>query len=263
MQDRMNVTRAGRAGSSAMLFVHGFGCDQRMWRHVAPEFEDDHDVVLLDLIGSGGSDLSAWDPERYATLDGYGDDVIRLCLELELREVTLVGHSVAAIIGVLAQIRRPDLVARLVLVAPSPRYLDDSGYVGGFSQADVSDLLTLMDSNHLGWQGHLATTVAGGPQQEAVAGELEKSFCRTRPDIARHFASVTFTGDNRDDLARVSAPTLVLQPRSDIVAPLEVGDFVHRSIVGSTLEVIDTVGHCPHLSAPQETVAAIRRFLSD
>lgn len=262
LTDQMNVTRTGRTGAPAMVFAHGFGCDQRMWRHLVPAFEADHDVVLLDLTGSGRSELSAYDADRYATLQGYSDDVVRLCAELDLRDVVFVGHSVSAMIGVLAQAERPDLFTELVLVAPSPRYLDDTGYVGGFSEADVQDLLALMDSNHLGWQHHLATAVAGGPEQAEVAGELEESFCRTRPDIARQFAAVTFTGDNREDLRRVSARTLILQSRSDVVAPVEVGTFMHRAIAGSTLEIIDTVGHCPHLSAPEDTLSAIRRFVS-
>ncbi len=258
---KLNAAVRGPSDAPPMVFVHGFGCGQEMWRHVAPEFEDDHRVVVFDLPGSGNADESAYDSVRHDSLDGYRDDVVALLDELALGPVTLVGHSVASMISVLAQRARPELVDRLVLVAPSARYLDDGDYVGGFREADIEDLLQLMSRNHLGWQDPLSSLVAGADQTE-VKDELERSFCRTRPEVAEQFASVTFRGDNRADLAHVTAPTLVLQSEVDSVAPMSAGRFVEAQIPDSTLEVIPTHGHCPQLTAPGETVAAMRRFLT-
>ncbi|MFW6775380.1 alpha/beta fold hydrolase [Nocardioides sp. CPCC 205120] len=261
---RLNVSVTGPLDAPPVVFVHGFGCGQQMWRRVAPAVAADHRVVLLDLVGSGASDMSAYDSERYASLDGYVDDILGLLREMDLSDVAFVGHSVSAMIGVLAQLRAPELVSRLVLVAPSARYVDDDGYVGGFSESDIDDLLRMMDHNHLGWQNPLAGIVAGSGQggDPAAAAELESSFCRTRPDIAHQFATVTFRGDNRADLAGVDAPTLVLQSAIDAVAPPSAGRFVHEQIAGSVYEVIETVGHCPHLTAPAATTDAIRAFLT-
>lgn len=243
-----------------MVFVHGFGCGQEMWRHVAPAFEPDHRVILFDLPGSGAADPSTYDPVRHTHLSAYGDDVVALLEELEVDDAVVVGHSVSAMIAVLAQIKAPQRVARLVLVAPSARYLDDVGYVGGFSESDIADLLDLMNRNHLGWQERLAGIVAGaGPT--GVRDELEQSFCRTRPDIAAQFAAVTFLSDNRQDLSQVSVPALVLQAREDLVAPLSAGEYVRDHLPTSEYVVIDTQGHCPHLSAPRETIDATRAFL--
>lgn len=243
-----------------MVFVHGFGCGQEMWRSVAPSFERDHRVILFDLPGSGRSDLSTFDPERHTSLDAYGDDLTGLMRELEVSDAVLVGHSVSAMIGALVQIKSPELVSRLVMVAPSARYLDDDGYVGGFSETDIGELLDLMDRNHLGWQAPLAEMVAGASQPD-IKQELEESFCRARPEIAAQFADVTFRGDNRADLDRVSAPTLVLQSRDDVVAPLAAGEYVRDHIRGAQFVIVDTHGHCPHMSAPEQTVDAIRRFI--
>ena len=242
------------------MFVHGFGCGQDMWRHVAPAFEDDHRVVLFDLPGSGEADPSAYDSERHGRLEGYRDDIIALLDELDLRSVVLVGHSVSAMIAVLVQIARPDLVERLVLVTPSARYLNDDPYVGGFSDADIDELLGLMSRNHLGWQDPLSALVAGS-DSSPVKDELERVFCRTRPEFAAEFAAVTFRGDNRTDLPRVSARTLVLQSREDSVAPLSAGLYVKDAVPDCVFEILETRGHCPQLSAPDETATAIRRFL--
>ncbi len=231
-----------------------------MWRYVAPEFENEYRTVLLDLPGSGAAAAASYDAQRHATLDGYRDDLVALLQELGLSSVVLVGHSVSAMIGVLLHIARPDLVERLVLVTPSARYLDDVDYAGGFSAGDIDELLELMSRNHLGWQNPLATMVAGDPDS-AAHGDLEQAFCRTRPEIAAQFAEVTFRGDNRADLSAVSAPTLVLQSAEDIIAPPSAVSFVRDAIPGAQSEVIATRGHCPHLSAPSETVSAIRRFL--
>ncbi len=259
--ERHHVSVSGPPDGRPMVFAHGFGCDQSMWRHVAPAFEDDFRVVLFDHVGSGRSDLDAWDAEAYASLETYARDVVDLCHELGLRDVVLVGHSVSSMIAVLAQIAEPGLITGLVLVGPSARYIDDGSYRGGFSPDDIGELLELMDSNHLGWQEPLAGMVMPGDALAPERDELDDSFCRTRPDIARQFAGVTFLGDNRDDLARVSAPTLVLQNRDDPIAPLTAGEYVHEHIAGSRLRIIETSGHCAHLSAPAETIAAIRDFV--
>ena len=258
---RHHVTESGVAHGRPMVFAHGFGCDQAMWRFVAPAFEDRFRVVLFDHVGAGRSDLSAYDPARYSTLQAYADDVLELCHELDLRDVVLVGHSVSSIIAVLASIREPERFSALVLVGPSPRYVDDAGYVGGFSHEDVEEMLGSLDSNYLGWSSAMAPAIMGRPDRPELGAELTDSFCRTDPEIARRFARVTFLSDNRDDLARVTVPTLVLQCRDDVIAPVSVGEFVAREIPGSVLTVLDATGHCPNLSAPEETVAAIEAFL--
>jgi sigma-B regulation protein RsbQ len=258
---RNNVRVAGRPDGQTMLLAHGFGCDQNMWRWVAPAFEDTHRVVLFDHVGAGGSDLSAYDRERYASLDRYAADVLEICAELEARDVIFVGHSVSAMIGVLAARREPDRFARLVLVGPSPRYVDDGGYVGGFSAEDIEELLEALESNYLGWSAAMAPAIMGRPDRPELEAELTNSFCRTDPEIARDFARVTFLSDNRADLGEVRIPTLVLQCSDDIIAPAAVGEYVHRTMPNSELVRLRATGHCPNLSAPEETVAAIKAFL--
>jgi sigma-B regulation protein RsbQ len=244
-----------------MLFAHGFGCDQNMWRWVAPAFEDTHRVVLFDHVGAGGSDLTAYDAERYASLDAYAEDVLEICRELDARDVIFVGHSVSAMMGVLAARREPDRFARLVLVAPSPRYVDAEGYLGGFSSEDIEGLLESLESNYLGWSGAMAPVIMGQPDRPELGAELTNSFCRTDPEIARDFARVTFLSDNRADLGAVRTPALVLQCSDDVIAPDAVGEFVHRAMPNSELVRLRATGHCPNLSAPEETVAAIKAFL--
>jgi len=262
VRERHHVRITGDPSGRPMVFAHGFGCDQAMWRFVAPEFERDHRVVLFDLVGAGHSDVSAYDPVRYSSLDGYADDVVELVRDLELTDVVFVGHSVSAIIGVLAVTRAPELFSQLVMVSPSPRYADDRDYVGGMTERDIDGLLEALDSNYLGWSAQMAPVIMGRPDRPELQQELTDSFCRTDPQIARQFAEVTFRSDNRDDLAGVRIPTLVLQCAVDAIAPPTVGEFVHAQIPGSTLVVLDTVGHCPHLSAPDETVHAMRAFLA-
>jgi sigma-B regulation protein RsbQ len=258
---RNNVTESGRLDGPPLLFAHGFGCDQNMWRFVAPAFEDTHRVVLFDHVGAGRSDLSAFDPERYSDLAGYAADVLEICRALDLNDVVFVGHSVSAMIGVLAAVQEPERFSRLVLVGPSPRYIDDGDYVGGFTDADIDGLLESLDSNYLGWSGAMAPVIMGNPDRPELGAELTNSFCRTDPTIAGHFARVTFTSDNRSDLPAVRVPTLILQSREDAIAPPSVGAYVHREIPGSTLVELDAMGHCPNLSAPEETVTAIKSFL--
>jgi sigma-B regulation protein RsbQ len=244
-----------------MLFAHGFGCDQNMWRHVAPAFAGEYRTVLFDLVGAGESDASAFDPARYGSLDGYARDVLEICDELSLRDVVFVGHSVSAMIGVLAASERPELFRQLVLVAPSPRYLDDDGYEGGFERADIDGLLESLESNFLGWSAAMAPAIIGNPDRPELGEELTNSFCRTDPEIARHFARVTFLSDNRADLARVRTPSLILQCSDDLLAPLSVGEFMERGLAGSMLVNLQATGHCPNLSAPAELIAAMRAAL--
>ncbi len=259
---RNNVRVRGRADGQPIVFAHGFGCDQNMWRFVAPEFEAEYKVVLFDHVGAGESDLSAYDPERYSSLAGYAQDVNELCEALDLHDVILVGHSVSAMIGLLAvRDADPGRYSRLVMVGPSPRYVDDEGYVGGFSRADIDELLESLDSNYLGWSSAMAPAIMGNPDRPELGEELTASFCRTDPDIARRFAEVTFLSDNRADLGSISIPTLVLQCTQDVIAPVEVGRYVHEAIPGSTLTLLDATGHCPNLSAPEETAAAIADFV--
>jgi sigma-B regulation protein RsbQ len=257
---RNNVRVSGQ-GTRPMLFAHGFGCDQHMWRFMAPAFEASYKVVLFDHVGAGRSDVSAYDREKYGTLDGYATDVLELCEELALTDVIFVGHSVSAMIGVLAATQQPERFGGLVLVGPSPRYLNDEGYVGGFSQQDVAELLDALDSNYLGWSSAMAPAIMGNPDRPELATELTNSFCRTDPTIASQFARVTFLSDNRDDLAAVRVPTLVLQCSDDIIAPTAVGDYIHARILGSELVRLKATGHCPNLSAPDETTAAVLDFL--
>ena len=255
-----NLTQTGR-GSVPMLFAHGFGCDQNMWRHVTPAFVDDYRVVCFDYVGHGQSDFSAYDRRKYSTLDGYADDVLEICRENDLRDVIFVGHSVSAMVGILAAIREPSRFQKLVLVSPSPCYLNDGDYTGGFTRAGIDELLSFLDSNHLGWSSAMAPVIMGNPDRPELGVELTNSFCRTDPEIAKDFARVTFLSDSRGDLAKHSIPSLIIQCSQDIIAPPFVGDYLHRHLRGSSLSVLSATGHCPHLSAPDETVAAIRRFL--
>jgi sigma-B regulation protein RsbQ len=259
---RNNVSVSGQPAGRPIIFLHGFGCDQTMWRHVAPAFEDDHRVVLLDHVGAGGSDLSAYRPDRYATLHGYADDLLGVVRELDLHDVVLVGHSVSAMIAVLAANREPERFGALVLVGPSPRYVDDGDYRGGFTVEDVEGLLETMELDYLGWSSTMAPVIVGNPDRPELGGELTEAFCRVDPAVARQFAQVTFLSDNRADLARVRVPTAVLQCTDDPIAPAQVGEYVHRHVAGSRLFALEATGHCPNLSAPAETTAAIRSFIA-
>ena len=258
---RNNVVLTGDPGAPAMVFAHGFGCDKSMWRFVAPAFEQTYRVVLFDHVGAGGSDLGAYDPSRYASLDGYAQDVVEIVEALELGPVTFVGHSVSAMVGLLASVQRPDLFEQLVLVGPSPRYIDDDGYRGGFSAAEIDELLETMDANYLGWSAFIAPVIMGNPDRPELGEELTNSFCRTDPAIARRFARTTFLSDNRADLAAVTTPSLVVQCRQDVIAPPEVGRYVHEHLTGSEFVQIDAVGHCPNLSAPELLVTAMTAYL--
>ncbi|MGX0965302.1 sigma-B regulation protein RsbQ [Bradyrhizobium japonicum] len=258
---KRNNVRVRGAGHRTMIFAHGFGCDQNMWRFVAPAFEKDFMTVVFDHVGAGGSDLSAYDSAKYSTLSGYAKDVVEIGTELGLRDTVFVGHSVSSMIGVLAARQAPGMFGKLVLIGPSPRYIDDDGYVGGFSAQQIEELLRFLDSNHMGWSMQMAPMIMGNPDRPELGQELTNSFCSADPEIAKAFARVTFTSDNREDLAEVSLPTLVLQCSEDIIAPPEVGEFVARNIPNSRMIVLDATGHCPNLSAPEEVVAAMRPFV--
>jgi sigma-B regulation protein RsbQ len=260
--ERNNVVEHGPRDGRPMVFAHGFGCDQNMWRFVWPELADDHRVVLFDHVGAGGSDASAFDRDRYASLQGYANDVLEICHELDLTDVVFVGHSVSAMIGALAAAAEPERFGRLVLVGPSPRYIDDEGYTGGFTREDIEGLLASMDSNYLGWSGAMAPVIMGNADRPELGDELTNSFCRADPEIARHFARVTFMSDNRADLKRVRTPSLVLQCADDVIAPDVVGEYVDRELPDSRLVRLAATGHCPNLSAPEETVGAIEAFLA-
>ena len=257
---RHNVNVRG-SGERAMMFAHGFGCDQNMWGPVARDFERDFRVILFDYVGHGRSDLSAYQRERYSTLAGYAEDVVEIGRALDLHEAIFVGHSVSAMIGALASLMAPEMFSQLVMVGPSPRYVDDEGYRGGFSREQVEELLRFLEDNHFGWSAAMAPAIMGNPERPELSARLENSFCNTDPDIARDFARVTFLSDNRRDLAAIGVRTLILQCSADIIAPVEVGEFVHASMPNSEYRLLRATGHCPNLSAPEEVTAAIREFV--
>ena len=256
---RNNVIDNGQG--ETLLFAHGYGCDQQVWRHVAPAFSG-YQTVLFDHVGAGGSDLTAFNPYKYRSLEGYASDVLALCDELQLQNVTLIGHSVSAVIGMIAVLKRPNLFSRLVMVAPSPCYVNQEDYVGGFTLPDIEGLLELLDNNHLGWSAAMAPVIMGNAQRPELTEELAGSFCRMDPTIARHFARVTFLSNNLQDLPKVSIPTLILQCADDAIAPSSVGRYMRDVMPTSRLVMMKASGHCPHLSAPEETIAEIKSFLN-
>ena len=257
---RNNVHVTGE-GDTTIVFAHGFGCDQNMWRFIAPAYEDRFRVVLFDLVGSGLSDLSAYDRGRYDSLQGYADDVLEIVDEVAAGPVVFVGHSVSAMIGMLADLQAPGRFVGQIMVGPSPCYINDGDYVGGFNRPDIESLLETLESNYLGWSSTMAPAIMGAPGKPELGAELTNSFCRTDPDIAKHFARVTFMSDNRADLPKLQTPTLVLQCSDDIIAPVCVGEYIHRVLPNGTLRVIENVGHCPHMSAPDASAAAMNDFL--
>jgi sigma-B regulation protein RsbQ len=261
VQKRNNVRVAGD-GPVTLVFAHGFGCDQNMWRFVAPAFETRFRTVLLDLVGSGNSDLSAYDRLKYDSLEGYADDILEVIDEFATGPAIFVGHSVSAMIGMLADLKAPDRFLAHVMVGPSPCYINDGGYLGGFERKDIESLLQTLESNYLGWSSNMAPAIMGAPGKPELAQELTNSFCRTDPDIARQFARVTFMSDNRADLPRLKTPTLILQCTDDLIAPRSVGDYLQRTLPNSRLRLINNVGHCPHLSEPAASLVAMEEFLA-
>ena len=255
-----NVTIHGTS-SKVMFFVHGYGCDQNMWRFITPHFKDTYKIVLIDLVGSGKSDEKAYDYDKYNSLEGHADDIINICDALNLKDVCIVAHSVSAMIANLAAIKRPALFKKIIMIGPSPRYINDADYFGGFSQKDINELLETLDSNYLGWSSAMAPVIMGNLDRPELAAELEESFCQNNPEIATHFAKVTFLGDNRNELKELSTDTLIIQSKTDAIASIEVGQYVNNNISNSKLEVLETIGHCPHLSAPNKTIEAIKNYL--
>jgi sigma-B regulation protein RsbQ len=249
-------------GPITMLFAHGFGCDQNMWRYLAPTFEKRFRVVLFDLVGSGNSDLAAYDRVKYDTLQGYADDVLEIIDAFAAGPVIFVGHSVSSMIGLLAANKAPERFLAHIMIGPSPCYINDQDYCGGFERQDIDELLAAVENNYLGWSSAMAPAIMGAPEQPALGVELTNSFCRTDPDIAKQFARVTFLSDHRKDLSRCQVPTLILQCSDDIIAPLAVGEYMHRALPRSTLKVIENVGHCPHLSSPHASTVAMEEFVA-
>lgn len=259
---RNNVQVFGQ-GSQPMMFAHGFGCDQHMWRFVTPAFEEEYRIILFDYVGHGASDLRAYNVERYSDLSGYAEDILEICQALALAEVILVAHSVSSMIGTLAAIQAPELFRSIIFVGPSPRYLNDPpDYVGGFERKDIEELLDTMDRNYIGWANFLAPQIMKNPEHPELSEELTQSFCSTDPVVARQFAEATFLSDNRRDLPNLRVPSLIMQCSDDLIAPMEVGRYMEAHTPGSTLRVMKATGHCPHMSAPEETVQIIKEFLS-
>jgi len=259
--NRNNIKTWGN-GLKTILFAHGFGCDQNMWRYVTSAFEDDYKIVVFDYVGAGRSDLSAYNSERYSSLVGYAQDVLEVCEAMELTDIIYVGHSVSCMIGVLAALKRPQYFSDLILIGPSPCYINSDGYIGGFSKRDIDELLDTMDKNYIGWANFLAPAIMKNAERPELSEELTESFCSTDPKIARQFAMATFLSDNRSDLANVRTPSLIMQCSDDLIAPVEVGEYLHRNLTGSTLKILAATGHCPHMSHPEETIAVIKAYLA-
>ena len=260
ISQRNNVRVFGK-GSQSMMFAHGFGCDQNMWRFVTPAFENDYKIILFDYVGAGKSDKSAYNRERYSSLHGYAQDVLDICEELQLKNIVFVGHSVSSMIGLLAAIEQPQHFEKLIMVGPSPCYINYDDYKGGFERKDIEGLLDTMEKNYIGWANFLAPNIMGNNDRPHLGEELTESFCSTDPLIARQFAEATFYSDNRHDLNKTKIPSLILQCSEDIIAPLEVGDYLHKNLPNSTLRVMRATGHCPHMSEPDETIALIKEYL--
>lgn len=257
---RNNVKVFGK-GQQPMMFAHGFGCDQNMWRYLTPAFENDYQIILFDYVGAGKSDKSAYNSERYSSLQGYAQDVLDICEELQLKNTIFVGHSVSSMIGLLAAIEQPHYFEKLIMVGPSPCYINYDDYKGGFEKKDIEGLLDTMEKNYIGWANFLAPTIIGNKDRPHLGEELTESFCSTDPLIARQFAEATFFSDNRHDLNKTKIPSLILQCSEDIIAPLEVGDYLHKNLPNSTLRIMKATGHCPHMSEPEETISLIKEYL--
>jgi sigma-B regulation protein RsbQ len=258
---RNNVNVIGN-GQKVMLFAHGFGCDQNSWKFIIDAFTNDYKLILFDYVGSGKSDLSEYDTSKYGTLQGYAQDILDICHELNIKDAIFVGHSVSSMIGVLAAKKDPALFEKLIFIGPSPRYLNEEGYTGGFEKADLEALFEFMDNNYLGWSSALAPAIIGNADRPELGEFLTNSFCSTDPDIAREFARVTFFSDNRADLKDLAVESLTLQCSDDIIAPIAVGNYINANLPKNTLVIMKATGHCPHISEPEETVAAIKAYLS-
>lgn len=257
---RNNVKVSGH-GKRTMIFAPGFGCDQQMWRFVAPAFEEDYRVVLFDYVGSGKSDYEAYSSDKYRDLNGYADDILEICSALGATEVTLVGHSVGSIIGMLASIKKPSIIKNIIMVAPSPCYLNDPPeYFGGFEKEDLEGLIQMMELNFIGWANYLAQLVMKNPERPELSEELEESFCSTDPTVAREFAIATFFSDYRSHLSAIKIPALILQCSDDTIAPVEVGNYMKQQMPHSELKQMKATGHCPHMSHPEETIQLMNEY---
>ncbi|WP_325170213.1 alpha/beta fold hydrolase [Noviherbaspirillum pedocola] len=257
---RNNVKITGN-GERTILFAHGFGCDQKMWRFVAPAFEGEYRTVVFDQVGAGNSRIDQYEVASYASLDRYAEDVLEICSVLDIKDCIYVGHSVASMIGVLAALKAPGLFSKMVLIGPSPCYVNRGSYIGGFDASEMDYLLEVLDANYVAWARAMAPTIMGNLDRPELGAELSESFCRADPVIARQFARVTFLSDNREDLEKLVVPTLILQCSEDPIAPELVGKFVHSRIQGSSYIQLRATGHCPNMSSPDETIAAIRTFV--
>jgi len=258
--ERNNVKVFGK-GTQPLMFAHGFGCGQNMWRFMTPAFEENYRIILFDYVGSGKSDLKAYNPERYAALEGYARDVVEICDALDLKDVIFVGHSVSSMIGALASLKRPELFKNLIQIVPSPCYINEADYIGGFDRADIEGLLDMMDKNYIAWANFLAPVIMKNAERPELGQELEESFCSTDPFVARRFAAATFYSDNRADLSNITTPSLIIQLTDDAIAPVAVGEFLHKNIPNSALRLLEASGHCPHMSHPQETISIIKDYL--
>lgn len=258
---RNNVKTFGK-GNKPMIFAHGFGCDQNMWRYITPAFENDYKIVLFDYVGAGKSDIKSYNTERYSSLEGYAHDVLEICETLNLRDAIFIGHSVSSMIGLLAAVEKPEYFSNIIMVGPSPCYINDTGYVGGFERKDIEGLIQTMESNYIGWANFLAPSIMGNKDRPELGQELTESFCSTDPVIANQFAKATFFSDNRKDLTKLKVPTLILQCSEDIIAPLTVGEYLSSNLKDATLKVMKATGHCPHMSEPEETISLINDYLN-
>jgi sigma-B regulation protein RsbQ len=256
-----NNVRIFGTGTRPMLFAHGFGCDQNMWRFITPEFRDDHKIILFDYVGAGKSDIASYNPERYRTLEGYAQDVLDICGELQLEDTIFVGHSVSCMIGLLAAVQQPHHFAEMIMIGPSPCYINKDGYTGGFEYKDIIGLLETMEKNYIGWANFMAPQIMQNSNRPELGAELTDSFCSTDPTIITQFAKATFFSDNREDLSKLTTPTLILQCSDDLIAPRRVGEYLHENLPQSTLRVMKATGHCPHLSEPEETVKLMKEYL--
>jgi sigma-B regulation protein RsbQ len=258
---RRNNVKIRGSGTQPLLFAHGFGCDQNMWRFIYPAFEDDFKIILFDYVGAGKSDLQAYNEERYSDLNGYAQDLLEILEALDLQQTIFVGHSVSSMIGLLAAVKEPDYFSKLILVAPSPCYINENGYTGGFERKDIEELMETMDNNYIGWANFIAPAMMKNSDKPELGEELAESFCSTDPKVARQFAMATFFSDNRSDLPKLNKPSLIMQCSDDLIAPLEVGDYLHKHLRDSTLKVMKATGHCPHMSAPEETISVMKEYL--
>lgn len=257
---RNNVTISGN-GEKVMLFAHGFGCSQDAWRRITSAFADDHKLILFDYIGAGKSDISAYDKVKYGNLEGYANDILEICHELKIKDAVFVGHSVSCMIGALASIKQPSIFKKLIFIGPSACYVNKEGYTGGFEKDDLDTLFEIMEDDFIGWANLMAPKVIGNPERPELANEMKEFFCATDPGILKDFARVTFLSDNRKDLKNIPVESLTLQCSEDIIAPMAVGEYIQENTPGNKMIILNATGHCPHMSEPEETIAAMRSFL--